>query len=1130
MTISFPPSHPSYIPDQDLPVPTNHSAERLPRSKAIDDALYHSSRSPDLHNSLHRQQQQAHHLHRHPSSSTNSPITPPLPLHLSRPSSPSNLHHSGPGDRFHSPLLHPIPRPSGLRGSHLDSAASTPIRSQSPVTIDHRSRSVDPSSFHPASAPATPPLTHSPHPSHHSASSQQPQLSLPSIISLQFPGRSDSPSGRSVHSASAASPSLPPPVQRDSRRMGSTFRPESPANSVGSQQEHPRPRDKAIMQHERMPSNGDDRRNSGRYEADYRPAPVSHRLDAGPNGRHMDSGRDFHHSKEYLSSQPYPKMDEATSRSLYASGPSASMRPDHSPGHSPRINNRQERTSPPSHGGPPSREPSEHLDRGPARSPPSSSITGLRCANCGVTSTPLWRRAPDGSSMCNACGLYMKSHSSHRATPTRRSANPDSPPKAAPALPVVKPSGEDEIPAGTCPGDGLCNGTGGTASCSGCPAYNNNLSHALKAGRGGSSGGCGSRNARPSQDPAAASTTSADAKSGQKATPAPEQTKTEDFSGVVGALRCTNCQTTTTPLWRQDEDGNNICNACGLYQKLHGTHRPIGMKKNVIKRRKRIPASAPSQNTNNAENNVNANGSQPIIAPADGKRSKKNASPSEQALREARDREAAMALMEVGTSRTRTSGSGSTGHGSPGPESFEQRGSFGPGGAPADHLSLRGSSDVGSPASAPRPTKRARKSYPSSGRDDLAEGLAHGHHAQHPPPAEAYPPSPHSRPAAHPAHLHRYAHGELPFAEQGVRGERPSGSPRLSSASVDAINGRHESSLHGEPAGRPSNGSAHHHHHHHHAAHTAHHGHHHHHHHHHPMSSGGGGFVGTSAPPPGYVPASGMVRISDLERHRDELIYEKKRLEDLLLRTESLLASARHGVYGPEPPYSHHHGPAPGGPMGQEALPPHGAGVQRREMRLKEEAMESESMRGARHQRVNSGSSSERDELESPRTGEAALDRGESTRPGESRGPSRRNSFEQRMASLPVLPAVPLKRTSPSSGPERAKGQGHAWGLEARQASLNQARKEQKRSRAADGDDEEDQWNWDNLYGKAKLEKAGDWRGFARPVEKERSSGRSASRREAELRGSMALQTGPAPASISATSTAAATATAAGQS
>ncbi|OBZ86368.1 Siderophore biosynthesis regulatory protein URBS1 [Choanephora cucurbitarum] len=52
--------------------------------------------------------------------------------------------------------------------------------------------------------------------------------------------------------------------------------------------------------------------------------------------------------------------------------------------------------------------------------------------------------------------------------------------------------------------------------------------------------------------------------------------------------RCFNCDTTTTPLWRRDDDGNNICNACGLYYKLHNVHRPLSMKRSIIHRRKRI--------------------------------------------------------------------------------------------------------------------------------------------------------------------------------------------------------------------------------------------------------------------------------------------------------------------------------------------------------------------------------------------------------------------------------------------------------------------------------------------------------------------------------------------------------------
>jgi hypothetical protein len=60
-------------------------------------------------------------------------------------------------------------------------------------------------------------------------------------------------------------------------------------------------------------------------------------------------------------------------------------------------------------------------------------------------------------------------------------------------------------------------------------------------------------------------------------------------------VACQNCGTTITPLWRRDEQGQPICNACGLYHKLHGAHRPVQMKKAEIKRRKRIvPASASS--------------------------------------------------------------------------------------------------------------------------------------------------------------------------------------------------------------------------------------------------------------------------------------------------------------------------------------------------------------------------------------------------------------------------------------------------------------------------------------------------------------------------------------------------------
>ncbi|EIE89952.1 hypothetical protein G6F46_003889 [Rhizopus delemar] len=54
---------------------------------------------------------------------------------------------------------------------------------------------------------------------------------------------------------------------------------------------------------------------------------------------------------------------------------------------------------------------------------------------------------------------------------------------------------------------------------------------------------------------------------------------------------CANCSTETTPLWRRDESGQPICNACGLYYKLHHVHRPVTMKRSTIKRRKRVTAA-----------------------------------------------------------------------------------------------------------------------------------------------------------------------------------------------------------------------------------------------------------------------------------------------------------------------------------------------------------------------------------------------------------------------------------------------------------------------------------------------------------------------------------------------------------
>ncbi|KAH6578765.1 hypothetical protein BASA60_003538 [Batrachochytrium salamandrivorans] len=53
------------------------------------------------------------------------------------------------------------------------------------------------------------------------------------------------------------------------------------------------------------------------------------------------------------------------------------------------------------------------------------------------------------------------------------------------------------------------------------------------------------------------------------------------------AIKCINCLTQRTPLWRRDANNNSLCNACGLYFKLHKTKRPLSLKSDSIKKRTR---------------------------------------------------------------------------------------------------------------------------------------------------------------------------------------------------------------------------------------------------------------------------------------------------------------------------------------------------------------------------------------------------------------------------------------------------------------------------------------------------------------------------------------------------------------
>ncbi len=59
--------------------------------------------------------------------------------------------------------------------------------------------------------------------------------------------------------------------------------------------------------------------------------------------------------------------------------------------------------------------------------------------------------------------------------------------------------------------------------------------------------------------------------------------------------RCVNCQCTSTPLWRKDKSSGLLyCNACGIYFKNHGKHRPLELIEGLGQPKlQQLPSSAP---------------------------------------------------------------------------------------------------------------------------------------------------------------------------------------------------------------------------------------------------------------------------------------------------------------------------------------------------------------------------------------------------------------------------------------------------------------------------------------------------------------------------------------------------------
>ncbi|KAL0092752.1 hypothetical protein J3Q64DRAFT_1818875 [Phycomyces blakesleeanus] len=163
----------------------------------------------------------------------------------------------------------------------------------------------------------------------------------------------------------------------------------------------------------------------------------------------------------------------------------------------------------------------------------------LACHNCKATKTPLWRRTPDRAhTLCNACGLYYKQYNHHRPLNVRKTSGSGTPNGAhvlggamRPSLVSTQPFTNERLlaPAGsTVVNEGNVNSNSTTMTVD--DVY--------------------------------------------------EHTSGDD-------VQCTNCQQTQTPLWRKNDRGEPLCNACGLYAKLHQKDRPVEMRKTTIQRRRR---------------------------------------------------------------------------------------------------------------------------------------------------------------------------------------------------------------------------------------------------------------------------------------------------------------------------------------------------------------------------------------------------------------------------------------------------------------------------------------------------------------------------------------------------------------
>ena len=107
--------------------------------------------------------------------------------------------------------------------------------------------------------------------------------------------------------------------------------------------------------------------------------------------------------------------------------------------------------------------------------------------------------------------------------------------------------------------------------------------------------------------------------------------KNSEQNGVP--TTCTNCFTQTTPLWRRNPEGHPLCNACGLFLKLHGVVRPLSLKTDIIKKRNRgsgttVPVGTASARASKKASRKSSTHQTPVTTPSSGQAVSENNSAS----------------------------------------------------------------------------------------------------------------------------------------------------------------------------------------------------------------------------------------------------------------------------------------------------------------------------------------------------------------------------------------------------------------------------------------------------------------------------------------------------------------------